>query len=64
MRGVLTWGPVAMDLDIHSVECNKATKATCHTYYGYYPCPGSKWMVDNMGVSSFMPIMRVNMKKK
>ena len=59
MRAVLTWGPVSMDLDINSVEYNKATKAICHTYYGYFPCPGSKWMIDNLGVSLFMLIVRV-----
>jgi len=42
MRGVLTWGPVAYDLDIHSVEINKLTNAMCHVYYVNLYCPGSK----------------------
>jgi hypothetical protein len=51
MRAVLAWGPVALDLDIHSVEYNKATKATCEVYYFNSLCSGSKWMVDNYNVS-------------
>ena len=51
MRAVLSWGPDATDLDIHSVEYNKATKATCEAYFGYSTCTGSKWMIDNTLVS-------------
>ena len=62
MRAVLAWGPVTVDLDIHSVEYNKATKATCHAYYNSATCSGSKWMVDNTGVSSFLVVNEVNQK--
>ena len=52
MRAVLSWGPVSKDLDFNSVEYNKVTKATCWAYWGQTTCPGSKWLNDNMGVSS------------
>jgi len=40
MRAVLSWGPVARDLDIHVVVLNKTTNAICHVYYVNLLCPG------------------------
>jgi len=33
MTAIMTWGPVANDLDFHSVEMNKTSFATCEAYY-------------------------------
>ena len=54
MRATLSWGSAVKDLDIHSVEYNKATKATCHVYYKNYLCNGSRVMTQNSEVIVFL----------
>jgi hypothetical protein len=56
MQAVLGWGPISKDLDINSVEYNKDTKANCHTFYGRANCTGSRWLIDNLGVSTFLQL--------
>jgi hypothetical protein len=42
MRVVLTWGPVAKDLDLHVVEFEKVTNSSCHTGW-HQNCSGSQF---------------------
>ena len=34
MRAVLSWVSLGIDLDLHSVQYAKTTKAVCHCFYG------------------------------
>ena len=33
MRAVLSWVSLGIDLDLHSIQYTKTTKAICHCYY-------------------------------